>query len=105
MRDYQHAYDIIQKLFWKKQNGKPMNDYYSEFNRLAEKLRQIFLITSDMKQMQNQWNRLMVLIDHIYYSARPQIMRSFDVSSLPRTYFLYNIVLAVSPDTIIAASD
>ena len=54
-------YDIIQELFWKKQNGRPMDDHYGEFNRLAEELRQIFLIMSDVKQMQNQWNMLMVL--------------------------------------------
>jgi len=29
------VYDVIQELFWKK-NGQPMNDHYSEFNRLAE---------------------------------------------------------------------
>ena len=47
------AYDIIQELF-KKQIDQPMDDHYGEFNRLAEKLRQIILIMSDTQQMQNQ---------------------------------------------------
>ena len=38
------AYDVIQELFRKKQNGQPMYDHYNKFNRLAKELRQIFLI-------------------------------------------------------------
>ena len=56
-------------------------------------LRQIFPITSDVKQMQNQWNQLMVLtclstLDPVYSSARPQIMKSSAVNSLLETSFL-----------------
>ena len=47
------AYDVIQELFWKKQNNQPMRDHYGEFNRLADELHQVFSITSDMKQMYN----------------------------------------------------
>jgi len=36
------------------ENVQLMDDHYGEFNRLAEELRQIFLITSDVKQMQNK---------------------------------------------------
>ena len=68
------AYDIIQELF-KKQIDQPMDDHYGEFNRLAEEFRQIILIMSDTQQMQNQWNRLMLLtylgiLDLIYSSVR-----------------------------------
>ena len=45
------AYEVIQELFWKKQSNRPMDDHYGEFNRLAEKFQQIFLIASDMTQM------------------------------------------------------
>ena len=66
-----------------------MDDYCGEFNRLVNELWQIFSITSDVQQMQNQWNQLMVLtlgiLDHIYSSVRPQIMRNPIVSSLPET--------------------
>ena len=48
------AYDVIQELFRKKQDGQPMDAHYGEFNRPSEELRQIFLITLDVKQMQNQ---------------------------------------------------
>jgi len=30
------AYDVIQELLRKKQNGRPMDDHYGEFNHLAE---------------------------------------------------------------------
>jgi len=51
---------------------------------------QIFLITSDVKQMQNQWNQLMVLtylgtLDPIYSSAKPQIIERSVMSSLSGT--------------------
>ena len=87
------AYDVIQELFQKKQDGRTMDAHYGEFNRLAEELRQIFPITSDIKYMQNQRNRLTVLtyvgtLDPVYSSARPQIMRSSVVRSLPETSFL-----------------
>ena len=73
------AYDAIQKLFQKKQNGKPIDDHNSEFNHLAKELHQILLITSDVKYMQRQWNRLMILtylgtLDTVYYSIKPQTM-------------------------------
>jgi len=45
------AYDVIQKLFRMKQGSQPMDDQYGEFNRLAEELRQIFPITSNVQQM------------------------------------------------------
>jgi len=48
------TYDVIQELLGKKQNSRPMDDHNDEFNRLAEELHQIFSITSDVKQMQNQ---------------------------------------------------
>ena len=48
------AYDVIHELFRKKQNGQPIYDHYGEFNHLAEEFRQIFLIMSDVKQMQKQ---------------------------------------------------
>jgi len=101
--DVNRAYDVIQELFRKKQDGKHMDDHYGEFNRLAEELRQIFPITGDIKQMQNQWNRLMVLtylgtLDPAYSSARPQIMGSSAVSSLAETYhFLKNVISAPPP--------
>jgi len=47
------AYDVIQELFRKKQNGQPMDDHYDKFNRIAEELRRVFSITSGAKQMQN----------------------------------------------------
>jgi hypothetical protein len=73
------AYDVIQELFRKKQDGKNMDDHYGEFNCLTEELRQIFPITEDVKQMQNQWNRLIVItyfgtFNSAYSSARPQIL-------------------------------
>ena len=30
------AYDVIQELLRKKQNGRPIDDHYGEFNHLAE---------------------------------------------------------------------
>ena len=54
------AYSIIQEPFRKNQNGQPM-DYHYNFNHLTEELRQIFSIMSDVKQMQNQRNWMMVL--------------------------------------------
>jgi len=36
-------------FFWKKQNDKLMDDYYSEFSRLIEELCQIISITFDVK--------------------------------------------------------
>ena len=56
-----------------KQGGKPMDDHYCAFNRLAEELRQIFPITSNVQQMQNP----------VYFLDMPYIMGSSDVSSLP----------------------
>ena len=81
------VYDVIQELSRKKQDCRPMDAHDGEFNRIVEKLRQIFSITSDVKQTKNQWNQLMVLtylgtLDPIYFSIRPQIMRSSVVSSL-----------------------
>jgi len=34
-----------------------MDNLYGKFNCLTEELHKIFLITSDVKQMQNEWNR------------------------------------------------
>ena len=48
------AYDVVQELFQKKQNDQPMDGHYGELNHLAEEFRQIFSITSDVKQMHNQ---------------------------------------------------
>ena len=47
------AYDVIKKLFQKKQNGQLMDDHNGKFNHLVEEFRQIFPITSDVKKMQN----------------------------------------------------
>ena len=71
----------------KKQDGRPIDAHYGEFNRLEKELRQI------LKQMQNQWNRLIVLtylgtLNPVYSSAGTQIMRSFVVSSLEETSLL-----------------
>ena len=70
-RQISKVYDVIQELFRKKRDGRPMDDHYGEFNLLAKELWQTFSITSDVKQMQNQWNQLMVLtylgtLDPIY---------------------------------------
>ena len=87
-----------------------MYDYYGEFNHLAEEFRQIFSITFDMKQMQNQWNQLMVLtylgtLDPVYSSARSQIMGSSVMSFLPKTSFLKTVVPEGTFDTTTTTLD
>jgi len=43
------ANDVIHELFQKKHDGRPIDDYYGEFNHLAEEFQLIFLITFDVK--------------------------------------------------------
>ena len=100
------AYDVIQELFWKK-TGQPMDDHYIEFNCLAEELRQIFSITSDVKQTLE----LVDVTDHlgtldpVYSSARLHIMGSSVVSSLLQTSLLKSVISEVTSDTSIIVSD
>ena len=80
-----------------------MDDHYSGFNCLTVKLCQVFSVTFDVKHMHNQWNWLTVLIylgtlNPVYSSAKPHIMGSCAVSSLPKIYhFLKYVVPGMSP--------
>ena len=88
-----------------------MDAHYGELNRLTKELRRIFFITSNVMQIQNQWNWLMVLtylgtLDPIYSSGRLQIMRRCVVSTLQETYhFLKNAITEVMSDITTTASN
>ena len=104
------AYDAIQKLFQKKQNGKPIDDHNGEFNHLAKELHQIFLITSDVKYIQRQWNRLMILTTWV--PSTLFILRlSLKLWEAPlwavyrRHHFLKNVIHVVSSDTTTVGSN
>ena len=103
-------YDVIQKLFRKKQDGRPMDAHYGEFSRLAEDLRQKFSITYDVKQMQSQWNQLMILaylstLDPVYSSARPQIIGALLWAAYRKHHFLKASIPDVIADTTTATLD
>ena len=103
-------YDVIQKLFRKKQDGRPMDAHYGKFSRLTEDLRQKFSITYNVKQMQSQWNRLMILaylstLDPVYSSARPQIIGALLWAPYRKHHFLKAAIPDVIADTTTATLD
>ena len=40
--------------------NRTLVQFYANFNKLSEKVKEIFPITGDVKEMQKRWNKLMV---------------------------------------------
>jgi len=56
------AYNVIQELFRSKQKNLTLAQFYADFNKLFEEIREIFPITTDVKEIQERWNKLVILI-------------------------------------------
>jgi len=50
------------ELFMSKQESRTLTQFYADFNKLFEKVKEIFPRIGDVKEMHERWNKLMVLV-------------------------------------------
>ena len=96
------AYDVIQELFRNKQESWTLAQFYADFIEFSTKVKEIFPITTNVKKMQERWNKLMVLVFlgalHSEFSkAPPNVIDSSTVKSLEDSYYLRKTVGTQNP--------
>jgi len=72
----------MQELFGCKKGAKTLAQHYANLNKATEELKTSLPITSNMKQIQHQWSKLMVLTffsEHTH--ARSQVTKDIQVST------------------------
>ena len=47
-----HVHELLTRLYWAAQKGQSLLAYYSGVNRMFEEMKVLYLITTDVKQMQ-----------------------------------------------------
>jgi len=71
-----------------------LDQFYVDFNKLFEEVKEIFSIIADMKEMQERWNKLMVLIflralRSEFSKDQPNVIGSFTIKSrIPTTSYV-----------------
>jgi len=92
--------------FRSKLKSQTLVQFYVDFNKLFKEVKEIFLITTDAEEMQERWNKLIVLVflralRPEFSKAHPNVIGSSTVKSFKNTYYLCEVIPSESQNLVI----